>query len=148
MHYHPGHCLPAGICHVRRSKSSLILWGLMHRWNHSHCQLEGILQSSLLHLSRAGNLQEELINTKKTSTREKLLNCHLCIFFLIQNNIYSPENIHLFPLQNFVWAYVTEKTVVREFLQICYRGGGRTKKSREDSFIQLNRGKNLNLNWD
>lgn len=53
----------------------------MHHWSHSHCQWEGILQSSLLHLSRAGNLQRELINTK-TSTGKKLLNCNLWFFFL------------------------------------------------------------------
>lgn len=55
----------------------------MHHWNHSHCQLEGILLNSLLHLSRAANLQRELINSKKTSTTQKLLNSYFLVFLCV-----------------------------------------------------------------
>lgn len=77
VHCHPGHCQPAGRCPGTRSKSGPIPLGSRHRWSRSRCRWGGTPRSSLLHPSRAGSLQGELVNPHRTSSAET---CHLCGF--------------------------------------------------------------------
>lgn len=82
VHCHPGHCQPAGRCPGTSRKSALIPSGSAHRWSRSRCRLGGKPRSSLLHPSRAGSLQGELVSTHKSSSAEKWLDCHLGGFCL------------------------------------------------------------------